>query len=264
MIFSIYGVRGATLRATDGTVGAVEDFYIDDATWHVRYLVADTGGWLGGRLVLITPAVLGAFDMAQREFPVSLTRDQVEHSPDIATDKPVSRQQESRLHDYYGWTPYWPGFGAGMAAAPAPMPGIAAPAYTGDPVLSHVDADAVAAAQARSRSDEGDPHLRSAREITGYYIQATDGDIGHVEDFLADDADWAIRYMIVDTRNWLPGKKVLISPQWIEDVSWSENRVRVDLTRDQIRRGPEYDPATPIDRDYENRLFSFYGRAPYW
>ena len=254
MLLSVEQVHGADIRATDGTIGTADDFYFDDAQWYARYVVVDTGGWLSGRKVLITPHAVGAYDAARRELPVSLTRAQVENSPDIETDKPVSRQCEARLHDYYGWAPYWA----------TPLADGAGPVYPGDPVASSVSPAAVAEARSRIEKEPGDPHLRSALEVVGHYIHATDDEIGHVEDFLIDDANWAIRYMVVDTRNWLPGKKVLVSPQWIESVHWFGRSVRVDLTRAQIENSPEYHPSRQIERGYEDRLFSHYGRAPYW
>jgi hypothetical protein len=111
----------------------------------------------------------------------------------------------------------------------------------------------------------GDPHLRSAKEVTGYRIHANDGEIGHVEDFIVDDQTWTLRYMIIDTSNWLPGsRKVLVSPTWIDSVDWLENKVDMDLTVDQIKQGPEYDPSEPINRTHEVRLYDFYGRPKYW
>lgn len=117
---------------------------------------------------------------------------------------------------------------------------------------------------ARAAQASGDSHLRSTKEVTSYYIEASDGDIGHVEDFLIEDESWTIRYIVVDTRNWWPGKKVLVSPEWIEQVSWTDSRVRVDVSRDTIKNCPEYDPSTPLSRDYENRLYRHYGRSKYW
>ncbi len=261
MLLSVEQVRGADIRASDGTIGTADDFYFDDAQWYARYVVVDTGGWLSGRKVLITPYAVGAYDPARRELAVSLTREQVANSPDIDTDKPVSRQYEARLHDYYGWSPYW---GEGLIPGIPPLTPEAGPAYVGDPVASQVSPAQVEEARSRIEKEPGDPHLRSARSVIGHYIKAADGDIGHVEDFLIDGDNWAIRYMVVDTRNWLPGKKVLVSPQWIESVNWFEKNVQVDLSRDQIKASPEYDPSQQIERGYENRLFGFYGRAPYW
>lgn len=235
MLRSIKNLGGYTLQATDGEVGKVREFYFDDQTWTVRYLVADTGNWLVGRLVLLSMASLGNPDWERKLFPVNLRKAQVEKSPPIEADEPVSRQMELDLHSYYGWPPYWN-----------------ASAY-------------IAAARVNAQQDRaGDPHLRSTREVIGYHIQATDGEIGHVDDFVVDDEVWVIRYMVVDTRNWLPGKKVLVAPLWTSDIDWASRRVSVDLARDTIKSGPEFDPSRPVNREYEVRLYDYYGRPHYW
>lgn len=235
MLRSIKSLRGYTLRATDDDVGKTREFYFDDRSWTVRYLVADTGNWLVDRLVLLSPASLGNPDWERKVFPVKLTVEQVEKSPRINADEPVSRQMEIDLHGYYSWAPYWHGA-----------------AY-------------LAAAQVSAQKErKGDPHLRSTREVIGYHIQATDGEIGHVDDFVVDDESWAIRYMVVDTRNWLPGKKVLVAPQWTADMDWAGRRVSVDLGKKVIENGPEFDPSLPVNREYEVRLYDYYGRPHYW
>jgi hypothetical protein len=235
MLRSIKSLRGYSLRATDGKVGKSHGFYFDDQTWTVRYLVVDTGTWLLDRLVLLSTASLGNPEWERKVFPVGLTMEQVEKSPSISVDEPVSRQMEVDLHGYYGWHPYWHG-----------------PAY-------------IAAAQGSAQKrDQGDPHLRSTREVIGYHIQTTDGEIGHVDDFVVDDEAWVIRYVVVDTQNWLPGKKVLIAPQWIADVDWAGRRVSTDLAKDAIENGPEFDPSLPVNREYEVRLYDYYGRPHYW
>ena len=110
----------------------------------------------------------------------------------------------------------------------------------------------------------GDPHLRSVREVSGYHLAATDGELGHVEDFILDDETWSIRYVVIDTRNWLPGRQVLISPSWVREVDWGLRKVSVDMTKQQVKDSPEYDPKMPINREYEARLYDFYGRTRYW
>jgi hypothetical protein len=246
MLRSASSLKGASIGATDGNIGSLDDLYFDDLSWTVRYLVVDTGTWLPGRQVLISPlSVRGAAEA--NTVPVALTRAQVEHSPPVDSDKPVNRQYEEEFSRYYGYPYYWSGpyrWGAlhypGEEASPADV----------------AAANAVAAG--------GDPNLRSARDVIGYYIQATDGDIGHVDDFLIDDREWAIRYVIVDTRNWWPGKKVVVSPDWIRQVSWRESQVHVDLTREALKAAPEYDADRPLEREYETRLFRHYGRPSYW
>jgi hypothetical protein len=224
-------MRGFTLRATDGTIGHVDNFLFDDAHWAIRYLVANTGGWLYGQLVLISPIAFRTVAWEDRRVDVDLTCEQIEHSPGIDTDKPVSRQKEEQLFRYYGYPPYWSGlgmWGVGMYPTLAPMTAIeSAAAETASPPAG--------------QAQHGDTHLRSAREVTGYTIEARDGEIGHVVDFLVDDATWAIRHMVVDTRNWWPGKRVLIEPASIDMVIWERSHVVVSLTREEIRQRPEYE-----------------------
>ena len=255
MIRSLKDLYGHTILAKDGEIGKVHDFYFDDKHWTVRYLVADTGGWLTGRLVLLSPVALGQPDWGARAFPVSLTRQQIEDSPSADSDLPVSRQHEAELHRYYGWPMYW---GGGMGAA-----GILA-MYPELVVEPRPRAEETLAADEETvNREQGDPHLRSTRAVTGYHIQATDGQIGHVEDFLADDG-WAIRYVVADTRNWLPGKAGLLSPAWIDQVSWDDRKVYVDLPREKIRHAPEFDASVPVSRQSEEALFDHYGRPGYW
>jgi sporulation protein YlmC with PRC-barrel domain len=114
------------------------------------------------------------------------------------------------------------------------------------------------------RKNAWDPHLRSTHEVSGYNIDASDGEIGHVEDVIIDDETWAIRYLIVDTRDWWPGKQVLVSPQWIERVGWSESTVFINLPRQSIKRSPEYTPLSLLTRDHEAALHRHYNRQGYW
>lgn len=253
MLREVKELTGYDIEATDGRIGTVQDFYFDDETWTIRYLVVDTGGWLPGRSVLIAPEALDRPDWDSRRLPIRLTRRQVEHSPGVETDKPVARQKESELRAYYRWPLYWTGEGAFMPAA----------AGTQVEAVAALQAGALAEDGQRPLTAEatGDPHLRSANEVIGYDIQASNGDIGQVEDFIVDDDTWGIRYMVVDSGNWLPGKNVLIAPQWIHAVDWAERHVRVDLKKETIMEGPEYTSAVPISPEYELQLLSYYGKA---
>jgi hypothetical protein len=260
MVRSASELKGYTIEATDGDIGEVVQFYFDDEKWTVRYLVADTGGWLMGRRVLISPAALGRVDWNSRTLHVNMTKERVENSPSVDTDRPVSRQHESDYYDYYGYPYYWSGpYVWGPVPYPVYPPVVppAGPDPAGEPTTADREISA-----ASKESD--DVHLRSTQEVTNYYIEASDGDIGHVEDFLIDDESWTIRYIVIDTRNWWPGKKVLVSPEWIRSVSWSDSRVYVDLARDKIKNAPEYDASLPLTRDYETRLHNHYGRSEYW
>ena len=251
MLWSLNQLRSYRIRATDDTLGSVEDAFFDDLAWKMRYLVVDTA-WLFGRRVLLSAAVLGHPDAAAREFPVALDQEHVRNSPDIDAAQPVSRQQEIDLHGYYGWTPYW-----GAAAAWIPVPDVAAPAAAGE-------GDAVAPATAPDESERRDPHLRSGRELIGYAIRATDDSIGQVDDILLEEDGWIVRYLVVDTGTWLPGRKVVLSPNWVNEISWADRSVLVNVTRSEIESSPAYNPGAELGREYEDELHRHYGRKGYW
>jgi hypothetical protein len=247
MLTAASDLKGCSIGATDGAIGEVEDFYFDDQRWTVRYLVVDTSGWLAGRRVLVSPRAVRGVDLPNKTISVVLSRAQVENSPSVDTQKPVDRRYEIEYSRYYRYPYYWTGpYAWGADAYPLPVAPV-----TSSPPNTRVEV-------------EGDPHLRSTQAITGYYIQATDGDIGHVDDFLVEDRTWMIRYVEVETRNWWPGKHVLVSPDWITRVDWHDSKVHVDLTRDAIKNGPEYQTTMPLDREYESRLYDAYGRPRYW
>jgi hypothetical protein len=248
MLRSVKEIKGYKLQAEDGDIGRCKDFLFDDKIWTIRYMVADTGKWLPGKKVLISPISLAEPDWASQMLPVRLSKEQIEQAPELDKNAPVSRQYEIKYHQYFGWPTYWQGVQVwGLHDYPGPL-------------FMETKKEIV-----EIEPENGDPHMRSAKEVMGYHIEARDGEIGHVEDFIVDDQAWTIRYMIIDTSNWLPGsRKVLISPTWIDSVDWLENKVNVDLTVEQIREGPEYDPAAPVNRAYEVKIYDFYGRPKYW
>ena len=248
MLLSIKSLGNYEIEATDGSIGHVHSFLFDERNWTVRYLVVDTGKWLPGRKVLIAPAELGKPEGTAEVFPVDLTKEQVKNSPDINTEKPVSRQQEIELYKYYNWAPYW---AAGYEPVTTP--------YT--PVVPE---DIKEEEEKKGSDQDEDPHLRSTREILKYKIHAEDGEIGHVDDFIADIESWVIRYIVVDTRDLLPGKKVIIPPDWTKEISWSASEVSVNVTKDMIKDSPEFDPSAPVNREYETQLYDYYGRPKYW
>ena len=245
-----------TIGASDGDVGTVEDVYFDDISWTVRYLVVDTGTWLSGRKVLVSPAAIREVDGAGDRLITALTRGQIESSPSIDTAKPVSRQQETELLTYYGHAPYWAGpyrWGASTIAYPL------VPPLAGAPPPSRTDEEM--AARERASRDE---HLRSAHAVRGYGIRATDGELGHVEDYLIAEQEWAIRYLIVDPRSWWPGPHVIVGIDWIRGVSWEDTTVEVDVTREAVRNAPRYESTSPFSRGEETRLYTHHGRPGYW
>jgi hypothetical protein len=249
MLYRLEKLIGASVHASDGEVGKIKDFYFDNLRWTVRYLVLDTGGWLEDRQILISPFTIDYIDVKKNVVYARLSKERIEGSPRIDTDMPVSRQHEVELGTYYGYPGYW---GGSMLWGDLPFPQIPA-----DPVMvgnQYVD-DKIA---------QGDPHLHSVNEVIGYHLKVMDGEIGHLQDFLIEEESWAIRYMIVNTRNWWPGKDVVIPPQWSKAIDWSERVVRLDLTQENVKSAPEYDDSIVLSRVYEEKLHQHYDRPYYW
>jgi len=245
---SIKSLLGYTIKATDGEIGKVEEFYFDDRTSTIRYMVVKTGGWFSGKKVLISPEAFQIVEWESETFSINLTKEKIKNSPDIDTDKPVSRQQEELMRGYYSWPGH---YGYGTSA----YRGLGMWGY---PMLevSALEKEMKQMKSAEKAND--DPHLRSTHEVTGYDIHATDGDIGEVEDFIIDDATWKIHFLVVESGNWFSGKKVLISPQWIKDVKWQEQNVTINHSKDEVKNSPEYDSWQAINDSYENSLNDYY------
>lgn len=241
MLMSIDEIIGYQLKATDGVIGKIKDFYFDDIHWIIRYLVADTRKWLPGRKVLISPESIGEYNWLDgRELPIRLSTQEIEDSPPIDTDEPVSRQKEQALADLFSWTIYWR-----------------------DHLITGVPESEIADAADYVSNDQGDPNLRSVSEINGYRILATDGEAGRVDDFIVETDDWSIRYVVVDTKHPLDGKKTLLAKDWMGPVKWKEKEIITDRSLDQIRNSPEFDPEKPVNHEVETRLYDYYGRPVY-
>ncbi len=239
MLRSLKQLYGETLGTSDGEVGKVKDFYFDDQHWAVRYVVADTGSWLPGRLVLISPHAFGNFCQDGDSLLVSLTRKQIEDSPAIETHKPVSRQYEEEYYRYYGWPSYWNGDGIwGSTGFPMVPPPHLVPLMEESRGGPAVNGD--------------DPHLRSAKAVSGYQIQTHEGTIGHVTDLMIDDQSWAIRHLVVETGHWFSGKEIVISPTHVERISYEESKVFVDVTKESLREAAEYQMPQPAYHDTKN------------
>ncbi len=245
MLNKVKELKGYKLHCLDGEIGKVKEFYFDDKFWTIRYLIAETGGWLTGRQVLISPYALTAVNKEEQYLSINLTKKQIEDSPSLDNDKPVSRQFEEAYLGYYGYPVYWGGL------------------YMWG-YNSYIVRDTQKRIESAQDEKMWDPNLRSTCDVSGHAIQGTDGEIGHVEDFIIDDETWTIRYLIIDTRNWWPGKKVLISTQWIKRVSWNEKKVFVNLLQEAVKLSPEYTEEALLTRDYENGLHMHYNRRGYW
>jgi len=223
MLHNTKELYGNKLAASDGDIGHVQDFYFDDQTWVIRYLVVDTGSWLTGRQVLLSPHAFGKWDRQEKTLQVKLSKKQIEHSPSIESHQPVSRQYEAEYYKYYGWPTYWNGdamWGPGgypLAIPPAPDQG---------------DAQ-------RKHHHRAEKHLQSAHAVTGYQIQTAEGAIGTVSGFVVDDKSWAVCELAVETGHWYAGKEVLIPSGKVERISYDDSTVFVSLSKADIQRTAE-------------------------
>lgn len=218
MLRSIKQLYGNKLGASDGDIGHVKDFYFDDQHWAIRYMVADTGSWLPGRQVLISPYSLGRLDQAEKVLRVNLTRKQIENSPSIELHKPVSRQYEEEYYRYYGWPYYWQGDGLwGMSGFPI----LELPPETlrGEPVTA-ID----------PQLERADSHLRSTQAVNGYHFKASDGIIGHVCNFMMDAQSWVIGQLVIKTGHRFSGEEILLPTKDVDRISYEESTVFATLT----------------------------------
>ncbi|WP_392384313.1 PRC-barrel domain-containing protein [Marinomonas primoryensis] len=263
MLRSMHDLERYTIAATDGNVGEVKDFLFDDEEWVVRYFVVETGSWLSSRKVLISPIGIQKANLKEKVFPVSITKEQVKDSPSVNTDKPISRQHEMDHLGYYGYPYYWGGtglWGAGM------YPYSLSPGF-GLYADSKEESDSTELANEKANRElhqNDDPNLRSCKTVIGYHIHAVDGELGHVSGLLIEENTMAVRYLMVDTTNWFSGKKVLISPEWIENIDWIDNSVHINLTRHQIKEAPEYHSTKDLNREHELAVYDHYGLTGYW
>ena len=227
MLRSIKQLYGDRLGASDGEIGHVKDFYFDDLNWAIRYLVADTGTWLPGRRVLLTPHAFGSLHQDGRVLCANLTRKQIEGSPSIESHKPISRQYEEEYYRYYGWPYYWQGSSLwGMSGFPIlelpakPLPGESASTSDWHP------------------GEGADAHLRSTQTVTGYQIKASDGMIGYICDFMMDVPSWAIRQLVIKTGHRFSGNEVQIPTSTVDRISYEESTVFVNLTQEAVEQSP--------------------------
>jgi hypothetical protein len=226
MLRSIKEIVGYQLLATNGVIGACKDFLFEDRPWVIRYLVARANDWLFGRKVLLPLIALEKPEWKTQLLHVNLTKAEIEKSPPLREDEPVSREYEKQSFLYFGWPAYWEHSIQGEAAA--------------------------------------ESYLRSVGEVTGYAVQGLDGRIGLIEDMLIDDTIWAIRYLVVATEKEFGERRILLAPQWVQLVDWLNQSVNTGFAKTLVRNSPEYKPTDPINRDYESALYDYYGRPYYW
>ena len=264
MLFAVSGLMGCPVEASDGEVGVVRDFLFDHETWKIRWMAVEAGDWLPGRRrVFIHPSAIAPFELSPKpslpmmsspatlELTVKLARAQIEAGPHAHEDDPVTRDMEALLYDYYGWDPYW---GA---------------AHFGAAVLPNAESQIVERCGAARALTLKSRRLTAAITCTAWpnsraiIVHAVDGDIGHVENLLADDANWEVRYLVIATRNWWPGKVVQLSPYAVKDIDWFGERINMNVTRDQVRSAPAWDPLAMTNEVSEEDLHRHFGWPGY-
>lgn len=241
MLHSLVNLIGHRIETTDHATEQVKDVCFDDLRWTVRYLMLDTRRWSPGRKILLSPHVIEQPPWPEKRIPASVSRPQIESSPAVDDEVPVLREQELALARHYGWQPWW------FAEPGSFDPDQARDGERPDEVGGHEDGQLVC-----------------VTDIVGYRVYGTDDVAGHVDDLIVETRTWTIDYLVIDTRVWLPGKKVLISPSWIECARRSDRRFDADLNRRQIRAGPAYDPGAPVNRELEVRMYDYLGRLKAW
>lgn len=243
MLLNAKKMNNYTLCTKEEEWGRVKDIYFDDHYWTVRYLIVDTGGWLPGRKILVSPQAIVSLD--EDTITTDLTKEQIENSPSIQDKEPVSKQFERMYAEYFSWPQYWTG-----------------PYKWGFYPLLHPFSKKEK--QKQTEKTEWDYHLRSIDEVTGYSVHAIDEEFGEIDDFVIDDLSWTIRYLIVDTRKWLPGKKVLLAPRWTQVIRWDKYQVLIDLPSEAIKQAPEFTNVSMLTREFEEALHDYYKKKGYW
>jgi uncharacterized protein YrrD len=256
---------GFEVRTADGDAGKIDDFLFEEEDWGVRYVVVDTGPWIFGRKVLISPEAIGDIQWQGKRVVTSLSRERIENSPDVDVARPVSHRQVNDLHQHYGWQAYWGGTvpmgrpGAGPYVGPAP-----------DQTARGTGAEPEGPGRAPGTSQdaaqelqERDPRLHSVREVVDYTLRAQDGDIGRVNELFVDEDDWTIHYLVAETRTWF-GKDVLIPIEQVASIDWEARVFDMKMSREEIKGAPEYEPEKPVSRAYQSSIHEYYGVPGYW
>lgn len=260
MIYRWTDLEGVTLRGTDGEIGTVQDLLFDADRWRIRYAVVKTGDWFEGRRILVAPSDLRLEQVVDRNLPVSIARERVAASPVFDMEAGLTPEQVQSLHNYYGWPFYWEGEADNAPIGPQ--------GFLASIPLIELSASIREQMPMEGLNDIGqttqNPRLRSLNSMRGFSIRARDGEFGNVADFLFENEEWRIYYLVVDTGGWFGGRQVIVSPTWTEVVNWDQSQVSMDLKQETIAHSPEYDPNTPLTRDFETNLYDHYGKNRYW
>lgn len=257
MLRKFSNLKGLKVEGKDDELGKIKDFYFDQDYFILRYLVVDTGSWLKSRKTLISTAALENIDYQTKKLRVNLNTEALKDAPSLKKNKPVSQIKEQNLAEYFNWPMYW------------------VPPYSNSPGVSTDNVmrgkipsfNNLTEEEKEIKSREQESNLRSFDEIKGYHIKAKDKEFGNLEDLFVDEENWLIRYLLIDTCNFLPCKNVLLSPEWIKNINWREKNISIDKTKEQIKNAPEYKEEKTeylVHRDYEKDLYDHYNEEKYW
>jgi hypothetical protein len=248
MLRSLKDLQNYKIHAKDGDLGSVHSFLFDDLSWSLKYLVVDTGKWLPGKKVLISPFDIDDLLWKDKIMNLRLKIDDIENSPSINDKQPVYLQMQEQKRKKLSSTTIIPAVGT-------PIPTYVT--LNEDLQLNEITKHA--------EKNNINTHLRSSLEVMGYHMNATDGEIGYLDDIIIEDnLTWKIHYIIIYIGNWLTGKKVIVSPNWIDNIHWENKLIDIDLTKEKVEESPEYNPSEPVNREYETVLYDYYGKPKYW
>ena len=245
MLYEAKSFKNYALCGIDGTIGKVKELLFDDQKWNVRYLVVDTGNWLKGRKVLIAPNFLVDVSKENQCITVNLTKKQIEDSPPLSSDQPVDRQYDKA---------YWSFFNLPESVL-TKLPEDQA-------FMRKLDKKDLDDRHAEERS--WDHQLRSTSASTGNNIEALDGEVGCIDDFIIDDQTWSIRYMVVNSADWWAGHKLLVAPPWISKLNWGDAKIFININRAPFESLEEFTSIDMLSREYEERLHRSCNRQGYW
>jgi hypothetical protein len=241
MLLTFQNVLDTAVDGKDGNIGSLQDLLFERKSWHIRYLVVDTGNLFGKRQVLLVPGILTRVDWSGTGLTMPVTRQQANEALDIDECRPLSRRKEHELARHFGWQPYW-------QTGPAGLPSnVGLPTTTVSERIEPEDA----------------LHVGSARSLIGFDVKSREADVGYAGSLVFDDQEWMTRYLVVDVGSLLSDRRVLVASDWLT-IDWDAQDIRVDVTCDEMEGAPEFDLQMPIHRDYETLLYDHYGRQRYW
>jgi hypothetical protein len=227
MLRGVETLYGYTILAKGGAVGQIYDFLFDEETWEMRYLVINTSIRLSGRKVLIPVFALEHMNQRSRKATVPLTKEQVKNCPGIDTATLMSRQTQHHLNEIYPLFQYWAMSGYVSASLPLPL-----------------------ASNQQSQPRETNTIFRSVEDVANCRIQATDGNIGGIEDIVVDDESWSIRYIVAHPKKWLSGRTFWITPTWVKTIDWEDRQVFLEVSKKHLKNSPDYNSSDEGEREF--------------